>query len=519
MSEPIVIPNEGGPGVAGLRWHATYVPPGTVDPEDTDAVIESGWYVTGHDPEQPDGPMVQMLVEHTVFRAGSDEQPEQTAQAVAHALSRVDEERDALRADMGIRQGALNDVLGRDRSQDSPTDYYDAVEDVAELKRALALAEERIAKTLQALRLDGKWSVQHGALAVRSERDRVVAERDALRAQLAEVRTAAMSECLLMFERALGDYVDANGDLAAGCFDDVMDLARTWVSEGGAPVSESVPATPEPARDRLSVVAHPGLDFPDCLIEFARGEVFAYRRAIEECEGWAQDLDRAYAAPYRDVARWLEGRVEWFRERAAQAQAPSGVDLPEVEAAPAERRCQAQIWPSWAPKWIACNAPLDEHGSCKRYGAMHDPRKKAAPSAAASADTTPREFRCDQPAHSTIPCERCEPIEDGGAAFLGARYRRSLEHGKPRVTGTSSDALALVGVGAIERVPRHNFPADEDDLAACERTYEMAPPQIQARMLPMLEEYRACIAAKAERYGWHIEPVEVLPNHEQETSQ
>lgn len=70
-------------------------------------------------------------------------------------------------------------------------------------------------------------------------------ELDALRAQLAEARTAAMRECLLMFERVLGDYVDDNGDLAADCFDDVMDLARTWASEGGALVSKSVPAIPD----------------------------------------------------------------------------------------------------------------------------------------------------------------------------------------------------------------------------------------------------------------------------------
>lgn len=119
-------------------------------------------------------------------------------------------------------------------------------------------------------------------------------------------------------------------------------------------------------------------------------------------------------------------------------------------------------------------------------------------------DEGPREYRCDQPAHATVPCERCQPIEDGGAKFLGERYRRQQERNQPRCWGISSDALALVGVGAIERPPRHDFPSDEDDLAACERTYAMAPPHIQARMLPVLEEYRAAIADKAVRYGWYV---------------
>ncbi len=142
------------------------------------------------------------------------------------------------------------------------------------------------------------------------------------------------------------------------------------------------------SADRLSVVAHPELDFPDCLTDFARGEVFAYGRAIEECEGWAQDLDRAYAAPYRDVARWLEGRVEWFRERAAQAQAPS---------------CTVCGEPGWN-NTDRCNlhAPIKGNVEVRRGPA------------AASADTTPdRDEECGALEGMTgIECNRYPGHQD-----------------------------------------------------------------------------------------------------------
>lgn len=54
------------------------------------------------------------------------------AEAVWHAQHHR-AQAEQLAADMEIRQGALNDVLGRDRSQNSPTDYYEAIEAVADL--------------------------------------------------------------------------------------------------------------------------------------------------------------------------------------------------------------------------------------------------------------------------------------------------------------------------------------------------------------------------------------------------
>jgi hypothetical protein len=138
--------------------------------------------------------------------------------------------RGQLESDHRIRQGALNDVLGRDRAQNSPTDYYNAIEDVADLKRALALAEERIAKTRQALRLDDKWSVQHGALAVRSERDRAVAQLAATREFVSWL--AAMDQDTEARRRVTLGEITARA------------AALTNESSISPPVSESVPATP-----------------------------------------------------------------------------------------------------------------------------------------------------------------------------------------------------------------------------------------------------------------------------------
>lgn len=72
-----------------------------------------------------------------------------------------------------------------------------------------------------------------------------------------------------------------------------------------------------------SVVAHPELDFPDCLTEFYQGAVYAYQRAIEEFEdGRMRDLPREDTAHLRDAVDLLDERVEYFRKKAEEVQTP-----------------------------------------------------------------------------------------------------------------------------------------------------------------------------------------------------
>lgn len=40
-----------------------------------------------------------------------------------------------------------------------------------------------------------------------------------------------------------------------------------------------------------------------------------------------------------------------------------------------------------------------------------------------------------------------------------------------------------------------NLPRDTDDIRRCERVYENSPPWLQGRMLPVLEAFRAHVAA------------------------
>ena len=98
---------------------------------------------------------------------------------------------------------------------------------------------------------------------------------------------------------------------------------------------------------------------------------------------------------------------------------------------------------------------------------------------------------------------------------LLARSRRD----EPRCYGLSSDALALygLGVGLRPRTPGatvepgitrwegeecgRDYPCDESDLRACERTYDMAPAYVRERMLPVLEEFRAWVREGLNRHG------------------
>ncbi|HEY3483552.1 MAG TPA: hypothetical protein VGL02_32195 [Streptomyces sp.] len=51
---------------AGLTWTVRHVPPGTIDPEDTDEPIRAGWWVLGVDPEDPELPVVQVWLGETL---------------------------------------------------------------------------------------------------------------------------------------------------------------------------------------------------------------------------------------------------------------------------------------------------------------------------------------------------------------------------------------------------------------------------------------------------------------------
>ncbi len=103
--------------------------------------------------------------------------------------------------------------------------------------------------------------------------------------------------------------------------------------------------------------------------------------------------------------------------------------------------------------------------------------------------------------------------------FLTARAvaEHLLQH--PRCYGLSSNALALYALGVARRpqvpgTPTHegghswfgdqcgsDYPFDEGDLAACERTFEMAPDHLRGRMRPVLDEFTAWVRERRNRHG------------------
>lgn len=106
--------------------------------------------------------------------------------------------------------------------------------------------------------------------------------------------------------------------------------------------------------------------------------------------------------------------------------------------------------------------------------------------------------------------------------FVLARDKARANHERPRCYGVSSDALVLYALGQGPRptVPGRpetenggswrgkecgfSYPHDEADLAACERSYDMAPPSLQAIMLPVLDEFRAWVREGRNRYGEQV---------------
>jgi DNA-directed RNA polymerase subunit N (RpoN/RPB10) len=89
---------------------------------------------------------------------------------------------------------------------------------------------------------------------------------------------------------------------------------------------------------------------------------------------------------------------------------------------------------------------------------------------------------------------------DDRLAFVSRRYQQDgsgANARRNRCTGISADALAWFAVGRRDEPKRSEYPADPSDLAACQRTYDMAPAFLQERMAPVLAKYRAAVA---ERY-------------------
>lgn len=85
--------------------------------------------------------------------------------------------------------------------------------------------------------------------------------------------------------------------------------------------------------------------------------------------------------------------------------------------------------------------------------------------------------------------------------FLAARMEAQRRQEQPRCYGRSADALAYYGVGRGTKPRRHEYPVDNNDLAACVRTFEMAPAWARPRMLPVLEDYRASVAKRLQEAG------------------
>ncbi|GHH57575.1 hypothetical protein [Lentzea cavernae] len=87
-----------------------------------------------------------------------------------------------------------------------------------EAQAAQALAEERIALTRKALRLEEKWSVQHGALAVRQERDRAT-------------EALAQQQTLLSQAREVLERVGCQFDMCTGPTSAPVDMRTCFVCE------------------------------------------------------------------------------------------------------------------------------------------------------------------------------------------------------------------------------------------------------------------------------------------------
>lgn len=93
-------------------------------------------------------------------------------------------------------------------------------------------------------------------------------------------------------------------------------------------------------------------------------------------------------------------------------------------------------------------------------------------------------------------------------AFMVARHQARSGpgrfHSRDRCWGISSDALADYALGLRGEPTRRDYPYDPSDLAACERTFRMAPAHLQDVMRPFLDLYREAVEA---RYPGAVERV------------
>lgn len=78
--------------------------------------------------------------------------------------------------------------------------------------------------------------------------------------------------------------------------------------------------------------------------------------------------------------------------------------------------------------------------------------------------------------------------------FFLARQDREYDRTLPRCTGRSSDAMVFFALGMQQEPGKHEYPLDRGDLRACEEAYDMAPADLQDRMLPVLTRYRLASA-------------------------
>lgn len=87
---------------------------------------------------------------------------------------------------------------------------------------------------------------------------------------------------------------------------------------------------------------------------------------------------------------------------------------------------------------------------------------------------------------------RCSTVEE----FLARRQLAAFKHEMPRCYGISSNALALYATGYRHEPTLYDYPSDQSDLDACERTYAMAPEHLLDVMKPVMAKYREHVAAK-----------------------